>query len=493
MKKFFIIFYCISFFTFKTQSQDYVISHVSNHNQNHFGWSISSDNNYVAVSDPRDSITYYANGCVNIYKKFGYEWEYMQTLQNKEINPYNYFGHRTFMSGNHLAISSIGDRTMGFMSGAVHVFCLNNGTWTFQQTIRQPEVEDKAQFGEAIYMSGQYLFVGAPGYGNGTVFIYSFSENSFTLLQEIVNPDSSGKQFGKSLAFANGWLYIGAPSANSPMQKGGVYLYSRNGITWELNHTQSVLVPDDIDYGALFGYSVSAEEDKLLVGAPHANIFNENGEEIFFGGKVYYYQYSYSTGLYTKINEFINPDPDSHDLFGSDVMISDSLLFMTSPKDDINENDEGNIYIFRTVGGQWVHTALNNKEANENQYFANNFFVDGWNLFIGSAGNKTEKNKGVLYTYDVRKLLDPDKKVDVKEIISIFPNPADEKFRITISENVEYTVRIYSTDGKEFYLNNLKGNNEVNVSNLYDGYYIISVNTKKQTYTEKLAILHKKK
>jgi len=33
------------------------------------------------------------------------------------------------MNGGYLAVSSIGDRTMGFMAGAVHIFLRDNGTW----------------------------------------------------------------------------------------------------------------------------------------------------------------------------------------------------------------------------------------------------------------------------------------------------------------------------------------------------------------------------
>ena len=473
-------------------SQNVTISYVSNHYQNHFGWSISGDNNYLAVSDPRDSIKFYGNGCVHIYKKFGYEWEYIQTLQNNIINPYDYFGHRTFMKGDYLAVSSIGDGTMGFMSGAVHIFHLENGIWKFIQTLRQDSVQEKTQFGESIFISGQNLFVGAPGYNiYGAVFIYSLQADTFNLIQKVKCLYNVKFQFAKSITVSDNFMFVGAPAINMDSIKSAVFIFKRNNTLWEIYDKQNYLITNDDEYGNLFGVSISAEKDKLLIGAPHANVINENNEECYFAGKAYYYKNI--SGIYSLQKEFNNPEIASHDLFGSHVLIQDSVLFISAPRDDVDNLDEGTIYVTRFENNQWVQKSLDSPEDREIQYFSNSFCSFNWQLFIGTGGNKQVKNKGTIYAYDVKNIININDSIPTKEVISVFPNPADEKFRITISENTSYTLRIYSIDGKEFYVNSLQGNNEINVSNLNDGQYIISVNTKKQTYTEKLVILHKNK
>jgi hypothetical protein len=495
MKKIYILICCIVLITQRTESQDYVIRHYSSHEQNHFGWSISSDNDYVAVSDPRDSVKYYANGCVYIYKKYGYEWQYLQTLQNKEIKAYDYFGHRVYMSGNYLAVTSIGDRDMGFMAGAVHVYYLDKGTWTYLQTLRQPEAKDKSYFGEALYISGSNLFVGAPGYGvNGKAFVYNLSEGSFKLLQKIDDPDSLSTQFGKSIACSSDRLYVGAPTPNRPGETGSVFVYIRNGTLWEPDPTQSVIKPDDSNDGSLFGYCISVEDNMLLIGAPHSSVTSMSNEDIYFAGKAYYYTFSKVTGKYTKVNEFVNPHLDSHDLFGSNVMISDSLFYISAPKDDVSEEDDGNVYILNSDKGEWIYTSLNDNEFKEKQYFGHTFFVDGWNLFVAPAGDKVQKDKGELFTYDVRNFVEsPKDKEEIKEVINLFPNPADETLRITITVNTTYTFRMFSNDGKEILSTNLKGNKEIDVSNFGSGYYLVSINTEKQSFTEKFVIKHRKK
>ncbi|NJK85867.1 MAG: T9SS type A sorting domain-containing protein [Bacteroidales bacterium] len=468
-------------------SQDKIITHISTHNQNHFGWSISGDNGYIGVSDPRDSIHHYANGCVNIYKKNSNNWDYLQTLQNPDLKPYDFFGHRTCMFGNYLAVSSIGDNIMGFMSGAVHIFHLENGLWKYDQTLREDIQGEKMQYGESLFLNDKYLVVGAPGaYNTGVVYVYGLLNTTFHPLQKITNPYPLNMQFGKSVTMTGDQLIIGAPSANMAMYKGTVFIYDKKSIHWEKT---SEIQPDDEDYGALFGFSISAEKNKLLISAPHANLKANGNEELYFSGKVFYFKNM--NGKWTKEKEFSNPEPSSHDLFGSDVLISDSILYISAPKDDVEEKNEGTVFIYQYKNGAWEDAELTNDEENEHEYFSNSFYVFDRHLFVGSAGARDEKNRGRIFYYDVTKVLNvSSEEMHAEPVITFYPNPADRTIKVSGNNN-SYRLKICSTDGKIHMEKSLKGDKEIDVSNLSEGLYIVSLIMNDYILTEELIIQHR--
>jgi hypothetical protein len=490
MKKVYIFLIISVFFIQCAFPQENAITHVSNHYQNHFGWGISGDNGYCAISDPRDSTSGYANGCVNIYQKSAENWGYVSTLHNEIIQPYDFFGYKIKMYNNRLAVTSIGDKNKGFMAGAVHIYNLDNGVWKYTQTLRQDTAQEKVLFGESVCMNGNYLFIGAPGTNNtGAVYIYILSGDNYTFLQKINNPYPLRMQFGSSLAISGDFLFIGAPSTNMALYKGTVLIYIRNGNKWDRYNQQLEIDPNNEDYGSLFGFSIGAEENKLLIGAPHANVIGADIEEYFFAGKVYYYKNI--SGIWTKQKEFSNPDPDSHDLFGSDVAVSDSILFVSCPRDDRNKDDDGALYMFKEEVGTWKQGSIKKDVSLPNVYFSKSFDVFDNILFVGTGGNKTEKNSGNVYYYDVQKVLGINlTKKSGEELINVFPNPARDRIFVEIKNKNPHTIKIFSANGQVHITKRGRGSQEVKVSGLANGAYIVSVNINNQTYTKEIIVQH---
>lgn len=469
-------------------AQTTVISHVSNDYQNHFGWSISGTGNYVSISDPRDSINFYANGSVNIYKKNGSQWDFNQTLKSPNGKAYDYFGHRVCMNNDILAITAAGDNLKGFMAGAVHIYKLKNENWQHVQSIYQNSPAKLGQFGESLCINGQYLYVGAPGIDStGAVFVYTMSEDTFSFVRKIKNPyPVNNMQFGKSVAAIHNKLFVGAPSPNKLQASGIVFIFTKTDVSWQHQHYDSIGVKSEP--GSMFGYSISAENDKLLIGAPHANFFGAL-ETYYFAGKAYYFKNI--AGKYILQQEFANPEPASHDLFGSSVMIRDSIIFIASPKDNVSAVDQGTIFIYNRENDLWKHKSINSPDKSSN-YFSSSFYVFNKQLFIGSGGNKTEKNKGKVLAYNVSQLLSINENDIENESIKLFPNPADKIFNINMKNKFRYSVTICSAEGKTIRKLEKSGNASFDVSDLANGHYIVYVKLKNQVITEQLIVLHNK-
>ncbi len=70
---------------------------------------------------------------------------------------------------------------------------------------------------------------------------------------------------------------------------------------------------------------------------------------------------------------------------------------------------------------------------------------------------------------------------------SIFPNPASDKIQITSSVSLDNsTVEIYSITGKLVSKTSLNDKNEINISNLSNGIYLIKINSETVNFVERI-------
>tara|TARA_B110000305_G_C19007309_1_gene433263 strand:- start:59 stop:616 length:558 start_codon:yes stop_codon:yes gene_type:complete len=78
--------------------------------------------------------------------------------------------------------------------------------------------------------------------------------------------------------------------------------------------------------------------------------------------------------------------------------------------------------------------------------------------------------------------------LDVFNVI-IYPNPAQNNFRINSTFEGEFNLSIYSIDGKRLMLNkNLKNSSVIDVSQLSTGVYIVEVENDGEKYKKRLVI-----
>ena len=474
----------------KMVAQETSIVHVSNHNLNHFGWEIAADNGFCAIADPRDSVNAYANGSVKLYAKVGNVWSFHSSMQNQNLQAYDYFGREMEMHGNFLAVSSLSNPDYGFMSGAVHIYYFEDNVWKYIQTLTQDIAQEKTLFGESIFMDDNTLYIGAPGTDNeGAVFVYSLVDNKFQLSQKISNPYPLKMQFGKSIAAVGNYLFIGAPSGNMANYEGTVFIYHKSGNQWVQNSSQFEIIPDETDYGSLFGFSVCAEDSALVVGAPHANIASGDGEVYVFGGKVYYYKLVSEQWVKQKV--FSNPEPDSHDLFGSIVKLKNNAVYVSSPKDDIEVQDEGSLFQFKFVDGVWENLRLRNSNFSVNSYFSKAFEISSNSLLVGNGGVKTEKNIGVVHCFDLQNIsaLKNDISIEPRSI-TIYPNPANDKIFINMDRIKAYNIKIAGLNGQIYIDENGIGTKTLKTNKLSDGTYMLIITDGKETYSNELIIKH---
>lgn len=150
---------------------------------------------------------------------------------------------------------------------------------SLKATLEAPTPASNEYYGGAVTLSGDgtRMAVGAPGEGDGRVYIYLYSGGSWSL-EETLSESTSGmpatSDFGFSVSFNDdaSRLAVGDPGGN-----GAAYMFKRSGTTW--SYSRTISAPRS---GKDFGYSIglSGNSGILLVGAPGEDIVYANGGAI---------------------------------------------------------------------------------------------------------------------------------------------------------------------------------------------------------------------
>jgi hypothetical protein len=206
-------------------------------------------------------------------------------------------------------------------------------------------------FGQSIAMSDSWLFVGAPGAGDGAAanagavyaipFPLQFDESSDLIFQKITPPASVlHAQFGAAIAASSNRLVVSSPgddaSGEGVSGRAAICLYELNAAsdTWELGDCRQGGDPNAT--GSSYGSSIaiSANGVRILVGAPYrtsTEILDGSGEPITSAGGAYQYSVEGSTIGSEQVLLLTSPEP--YDLAGYSVAITNEIAVVGVPGD----------------------------------------------------------------------------------------------------------------------------------------------------------------
>lgn len=177
------------------------------------------------------------------------------------------------ISGDTIVVGISVDSVHGSYRGSVYVFTRSGETWS-QQAELTPEAADYNDldlFGDAVAISGDTIFVGAPGddaYGPdaGSVYVYSRTGSSWSESQKLstslndYEPDSYldvySKNFGGQFILDDGTLVV-----NNTIN-GTVSIFTQNGGIWEENQVLTPFEGTNVE-------RITIDGDKLLFASEH--------------------------------------------------------------------------------------------------------------------------------------------------------------------------------------------------------------------------------
>ncbi len=257
------------------------------------------------------------------------------------------FGHSVTMVGDWLAISAVQDSEQGDDSGAVYLY-ENQGGWQFQ--LKLLGSHENENFGDFVLLKDGFLFVGATGSAQGSiqtgsVYIYKLINDIWVEVDHIFDPFASdGADFGVSLAYEDGTLYVGASAQNQAgVNSGVVHLYNLKNGDWSYGQ---LIQAADAEEGDHFGHSIAVEGDWLVIGAKQKVTFLDEGRV---------YVYKNDAGTWTEHQQLFALSNNRKD-FGRSVDIDGQHILVGAPSfiDFSGESRVGKAYVYKLNDNQSI-------------------------------------------------------------------------------------------------------------------------------------------
>lgn len=329
-----------------------------------FARSVEILNGKILIGEPSN---YHQPGIVYEFSKNGDSWEQSAMLSASDGEIGNNFGSSFSADGNMILIGASGANDN---RGAAYLFEMNSsGDWT---ETAQLSLADTVQtgFGNSVLVDGDHVFVSAPGHsdGAGAVIVYRRSGGNWMETTTIANPDSSGSNFGSTLALDGNHLAVGAPQR----QGGNVFVFENDGSEW--THT-ATLDSRQADERSLFGSSLKVRGNQIFAGAPR----HGSGS-----GAVIVYTKDEDSGEWAESSRLLAFDGQSRYAFGTTIEFSGESVWIGAPNSD---RGAGAIYQFnRDENGNWISASKMRSEGGEGEQFAGTLAVDGNLAVVGLTG-----------------------------------------------------------------------------------------------------------
>ncbi len=317
-------------------------------------------------------------------------------------------GYTVAISGDTAVVSSPRDQVGSNPSqGSAYVYVRTGTTWAFQQKLTASDGIANDEFGYAVAIVGDTIFVGRhfTQVGNnartrGAVYVFTRSGTTWTQAPTPLTPSDAadGDLFGSSLAVDGGTLVVGALQKNNggTFFQGAAYVFTGAGASWS---QQGKLLAADGGFANFFGVSVSVSGDTAVVGAPgQAGISADSGRGAA-------YVFARSGGTWTQQQKLLASDGAAGDAFGFSVGVSNDTAVVGSRLDSVNGvGGQGSAYVFTRSGTVWTEQQhLFGVEATQrNDTFSGSVAISGDTIAVGAPAHEVVPgiaNHGAVYIF----------------------------------------------------------------------------------------------
>ena len=230
--------------------------------------SISADGNTVLVgATGEDTSPNEGNGAVYVFTRSGTTWTQQAKLLASDAASGDGFGISVSISadGNTALIGAKDEDTSpNEGNGAVYVFTRSGTTWTQQAKLLASDAALGHGFGRVVDISsnGNTAIIGAPQAGNGAVYVFTRSVDSWTQRQKIILENSqSGDTFGLLVSISgDGSTFVVGSSTDF------VYVYALISDSWQ-QQAKLFSAENLLNYNFGSDISISYNGNVIAVGA----------------------------------------------------------------------------------------------------------------------------------------------------------------------------------------------------------------------------------
>jgi hypothetical protein len=318
-----------------------------------FGSALALDGNILVVGAPGADVgENEQQGAAYVFAHTGdNQWQQVKRITASDGNAFDGFGSAVAVHGDIIVVGApyaeiTPDETN---QGAAYVFARNEGGanhWG-QVTKLSGSLGDRLDnFGGAVAVHGDDIFVAAANQGNGMVYHCRRDlggENQWGEAQQLF--DAAGRQndnYGSALAFDGATLVVGAARTDitGPFENDGaafVYAFDADLDAWQETAKLSAGDADAATANDNFGHAVALFNDVIAVGAP----FAEGDADAASVGKVYVFERNQDQWLET--DTLTASQPAALTYFGvALVAVAEGILVYA-------DQENGAIYAFQSA------------------------------------------------------------------------------------------------------------------------------------------------
>ena len=359
-----------------------------------FGLSVDVDGLDIAVSAPRANGGAVDAGAVYVLSKPAAGWTSTSTdvsLSSDDATSGGWFGRSVALHGDTLVVGAHRDQGNTSRSGAVYVLDRSAVGWTATSTWAKLTPQDGSDldfFGFSVDIMADSVVVGSPRAdvwepNQGAVYVFTKPASGWTSTSTpwtLTNHNAGDAWFGDSVATDGSHLLVGESRGKHSYwvgDGGAAFIFAESSGEW----TKLRLVSDEVDGGARFGTSLTAEGGTIVVGAPYED---DSGERD--AGAVYVFANGEEArltqpGMYREGDEF-----------GSSVAISEDeqTIVVGSVWGEGRWYGTGTVHVYTRPDGGWASTSESAKLFSSDglvfDYFGDSVDIspDGQTIVVGA-------------------------------------------------------------------------------------------------------------
>jgi len=246
-----------------------------------FGYSVAVSDDTVVVAAPRDDDKHEDSGSVYVFTRSGDTWSQEAKLTASDGAEGDLFGISVAISGDTLVVGADLADDKGENSGAAYVFVRSGDSWSQQAKLTANDGSAGDLFGIRVAVSGNTVLIGAArddglGENSGSAYVFVRSGTTWHQQAKLTADDGAANdRFGTRVEIQGETAVVSAILGDAAIADvGAAYVFTRSGDSWA-QHAK--LVASDGAPGDVFGWSVSLDDDTVLIGAPTSIITSPGG------------------------------------------------------------------------------------------------------------------------------------------------------------------------------------------------------------------------
>jgi len=312
---------------------------------NRFGASVALAADGVLIGADLDAVgPHRSQGSVRWYKAGPTNMIVSGQLDNGNGAMFDRYGTALAVNGDIAVVGAfVEDTESGADAGRVHWFERSNGLWTYGGALDAPDASIEDRFGIAVDVDGDYIAIGAywDVVGNnvdqGSVYVFRRQGMGWVFDAKLTASDGRERDlFGFALALQGTRLLVGARGAAMPfLDQGRAYVYVRGPNAWVEEAQLDLPQPASLVY---FGASVAWAGDKAIVGAPGDSL---NSQALSVGAA---YVFQPQGSVWTMVAKLRAPIPQENAAFGFSVAADQTRLLVGAFQDGTVGQGVGYVY-----------------------------------------------------------------------------------------------------------------------------------------------------